>query len=319
MRYMVTGAAGFIGFHLANELLRRGIEVVGVDDLNNYYDVKLKNDRLALLKKNKNFTFYKADMSDMLSLEEVFKKEKIDKVCHLAAQAGVRRSIEDPFVYEKSNILGFLNILECLKKYEIKDLVYASSSSVYGDNKKVPFSEDQKIDKPISFYAATKASNELFAHVYNHLFGINVIGLRFFTAYGPWGRPDMAYFLFADSIVKNKPIKVFNFGEMKRDFTYIDDIVDGIISALDKIKEIEYGIYNLGGMGPVKIMDFIGVLGRELGMEVKKDYMPLQQGDMVETSADINRAKTDLRYLPKVSIEVGLKEFVKWYKSYYQI
>ena len=316
---MVTGAAGFIGFHLANELLGRGIEVVGVDDLNDYYDVKLKNDRLALLKKNKNFVFYKADMADMLALEEVFKKEKIDKVCHLAAQAGVRRSIEDPFVYEKSNVLGFLNILECLKKYEIKDLVYASSSSVYGDNKKVPFSEDQKIGKPISFYAATKASNELFAHVYNHLFGINMIGLRFFTAYGPWGRPDMAYFLFADSIVKNKPIKVFNFGEMKRDFTYIDDIVDGIISALEKVKEIGYGIYNLGGMGPVKIMDFIGVLEKELEIKAKKDYMPLQQGDMVETCADITKAKTDLGYLPKVSIEVGLKEFVKWYKSYYQI
>lgn len=319
MRYLVTGVAGFIGFHVAKKLLEQGHEVVGIDNLNDAYVVKLKEDRLNILKVNSNFIFYKIDISNKEVLEEVFERERFDKVCHLAGQAGVRQSIEDPFSYEKSNILGFLNLLECLKKYKIMDLVYASSSSTYGMTGSGPYSEEMKIDKPMSIYAATKATNELFAHVYYSLYGMNIIGFRFFTVYGPWGRPDMSYFLFADSIVKNKSIKVFNFGKMKRDFTYIDDIVSGVCTAMERIKTIKYGVYNLGGSHTVELLDFISIIEKEFDKKVEKVLMPLQQGDMIETSADITKAEKDLNYEPKVRINEGLKEFVKWYKSYYQI
>ena len=319
MKYLVTGAAGFIGFHVSKKLLEQGNEVVGLDNLNDFYDNGLKESRLNLLKQEINFVFYKVDVSDIAELEKIFEKEQFKKVCHLAAQAGVRHSIEDPFVYEKSNILGFLNILEICKKYKVMDLVYASSSSVYGKNDSVPFLEEAKIDKPVSFYAATKASNELFAHVYHDLYGMNVIGLRFFTVYGPWGRPDMAAFLFADAIVNKKPIKVFNFGKMKRDFTYIDDIVNGICSALKKVGKIKYGIYNLGGSKPVELLDFIAILEKEFNKKAKRELLPLQPGDMVETSANISRAERDLDYKVSVSTEEGLAQFVKWYKSYYRV
>lgn len=319
MKYLVTGAAGFIGFHVSKKLLEQGNEVVGADNLNDFYNEGLKENRLNLLKKEAKFVFYKVDISDKAELEKIFEKEQFEKVCHLAAQAGVRHSIDDPFIYEKSNLLGFLNILEVSKRYKVMDLVYASSSSVYGKNDSVPFSEEAKIDKPVSFYAATKAANELFAHVYHDLYGMNLIGLRFFTVYGPWGRPDMSAFLFSDAIVKNKPIKVFNYGKMKRDFTYIDDIVNGICSALEKVRKIKYGVYNLGGSKPVKLLDFIAILEKEFNKKAIKELMPLQPGDMMETSADISNAQKDLDYKVSVTTEEGLSRFVKWYKSYYQV
>jgi len=319
MIYLVTGSAGFIGFHLSQKLLQENHQVIGVDNLNNYYDPKLKKARLEILKKHANFSFYQLDIAEFASFEKVFAENKIDKVCHLAAQAGVRYSLENPHIYEQSNMVGFLNLLELMRKYEVKDLVYASSSSVYGGIKEIPFREDMNINKPISLYAATKAANELYAYVYHHLYGLNAVGLRFFTVYGPWGRPDMALFLFTKAILENKPIKVFNYGKMKRDFTYIDDIVRGVISSLDKVSELGYEIFNLGCSNQVELMDFIKAIEKELGKEAKKDMLPLQPGDVPETYADVSKAKELLDYQPRVKIKEGIKNFIKWYKEYYEI
>jgi UDP-glucuronate 4-epimerase len=318
MLYLVTGNAGFIGFHLTKRLLEEGQEVVGVDNLNPYYDPKLKKARLEILKKHANFSFYRLDIANLADFENVFTENKIDKVCHLAAQAGVRYSLENPHLYEQANMVGFLNLLELMRKYEVKNLVYASSSSVYGGIKKIPFSERMKINKPISLYAATKAANELYAHVYHHLYGFNTVGLRFFTVYGPWGRPDMALFLFTKAILEDKPIKVFNQGQMKRDFTYVDDIVDGIMTSLNKVSALGYEVFNLGCANPVNLLDFIKTIEKRLGKKAKKEFLPLQPGDMPATFADVSKAKKLLGYQPKVKVEEGVGEFVNWYRQYYQ-
>jgi len=318
MKYLITGCAGFIGFHLSKNLLENGETIAGIDNLNDYYDPKLKKERLNILKQYDNFSFSQVDITDYQALEKVFKKYPPEKICHLAAQAGVRYSLTHPFVYEKTNMLGFLNILELMRKYKIKDLVFASSSSVYGGIKEIPFREDMNINKPISLYAATKAANELYAYVYHHLYNINAVGLRFFTVYGPWGRPDMALFLFTKAILENKPIKVFNYGKMKRDFTYIDDIVNGITSSLNKVSELGYEIFNLGCSNQVELMDFIKAIEEELGKKAKKNMLPLQPGDVPETYADVSKAKELLGYQPKVKIEEGVKKFIKWYREYYE-
>jgi len=318
MKYLITGCAGFIGFHLSKKLLEEGGFVIGIDNLNNYYDPQLKKERLKILEQYDNFSFSQVDIADYQELEKVFKEYSPEKVCHLAAQAGVRYSLTHPFVYEKTNMLGFLNILELMRKYKIKNIVFASSSSVYGGIKKIPFKEDMNINKPISLYAATKAANELYAHVYHHLYGINAIGLRFFTVYGPWGRPDMALFLFTKAILENKPIKVFNYGKMKRDFTYIDDIINGIVSSLNKVSKLGYEIFNLGCSSQVKLMDFIKAIEEELGKKAKKNMLPLQAGDVLQTYADVSKAKRLLGYQPKVKIKKGVKKFIKWYKEYYE-
>jgi UDP-glucuronate 4-epimerase len=317
---LVTGVAGFIGSHVASELIKRGDVVLGVDNMNDYYDVKLKKDRLkhffGAYKKDK-FEFFKVDVSNYNAMEKIFKKHKIDKICHLAAQAGVRYSIENPFAYTKSNVDGTLVMFELARRFGIKTVIYASSSSVYGGNEKVPFSVTDSVDRPISIYAATKRMDELMAHTYHHLFKINMTGLRFFTVYGPYGRPDMAAYLFADSMVKGKNINVFNNGEMKRDFTYITDIVDGVISALDK--GYQYEIFNLGNSNTVELNYFIEVIEKELNVKAKKNLMPLQQGDVPMTFADIEKSKEMLGFSPKVKVEEGIHNFVEWYKVYHNI
>ena len=316
MKVIVTGSAGFIGFHLSKALLEKGDMVIGVDNLNNYYNIKLKQDRNKILAGFANYHFYKADIAKKEKLFSIFEREKPDRVINLAAHAGVRHSLENPFVYEESNLRGFLNVLEACRKYEVKSLIYASSSSVYGNNKKVPFSETDRVDEPISLYAATKKSNEEMAFTYHHLFGLNVTGLRFFTVYGPYGRPDMAYFSFADSITQGKPIQLFNKGKMKRDFTYVEDIVQGIISALAHSYPCE--IFNLGMGETQTLSDFVFEVEKNLGLNAKKELLPLQPGDVIETSADISKAKKLLGYNPKVNMGAGLKKFVEWYKSYYK-
>ena len=318
MVYLVTGSAGFIGFHLVQKLLQENHKVVGVDNLNSYYDPKLKKARLEILKKQPNFSFYQLDIAEFASLEKVFAENKIDKVCHLAAQAGVRYSLENPHIYEQSNMVGFLNLLELMRQYKVKDLVYASSSSVYGGIKEIPFKEEAKINQPISLYAATKAANELYAHVYHHLYGLNTIGLRFFTVYGPWGRPDMALFLFTKAILENQPIKVFNQGQMKRDFTYVDDIVSGIVAALDKVSSLGYEVFNLGCADPVNLLDFIKTIEESLGKKAKKEFLPLQPGDVPNTYADISKAQKLLGYQPKIKIKKGVERFIDWYRKYYE-
>ena len=311
---LVTGVAGFIGFHVAKALLKKGEEVIGVDNLSDYYDVKLKEDRLAQIKDK--IKFYKVDISDFDALEDVFSENKIEKVCHLAAQAGVRYSLENPWEYEKTNVHGTMNIFELMKKFDIKNIVYASSSSVYGGNEKVPFSESDNVDKPISLYAATKKANELMAYTYHHLYDMNCTGLRFFTVYGPWGRPDMALFKFTKSILDNKPIDVYNYGKMKRDFTFITDIVSGVMASLDKC--YPYEIFNLGNNNTVELKYFIECLEKELGKKAKKNMLPMQPGDVPITYADISKSKKMLGYSPKTEIEQGIKQFVDWYKSYKQ-
>ena len=316
MKILVTGGAGFIGFHLAKKLSEKD-EVVIVDNLSDYYDVKLKEDRLDQIKDK--VEFHKIDLSDFSFLKKIFEKHKFDLICHIAAQAGVRYSLINPWAYEKSNILGTLNIFELAKKFNIKKVIYASSSSVYGGNKKVPFSEEDKVDKPISLYAATKIANELMAHTYHHLYKIDMVGLRYFTVYGPFGRPDMAMFKFTKNIFEDKPIEVYNFGNMKRDFTYIDDIIGGTIKAInfclnnDDICEI----INLGNSKPIELNYFIELLEKEIGKEAKKNLLPMQPGDVLETYADITKAKKILGWEPKTKIEEGVKKFVKWYKDYY--
>lgn len=315
--YLVTGAAGFIGFHVSKKLLKEGHQVVGLDNLNNYYDPSLKASRLSELNRLEGFSFVQQNLEDYKTLNCLFEEYRFPFVCHLAAQAGVRYSLEDPFCYASSNLTGFLNILECCRHFKVQNLVYASSSSVYGKCKDFPFSEDAKLDEPMSLYAATKKANELMAYSYSHLFGINCSGLRFFTVYGPYGRPDMALFLFAKAILSGEPIQVFNHGKMKRDFTYVDDIVDGILRALRTPRA--YEIYNLGNHKMVELESFIKCIEDELGLQAIKEFLPIQPGDVPETCADIQKARDILGYEPKTSVEVGVREFISWYRSYYSV
>lgn len=312
---LVTGAAGFIGYHIADKLCTGGEEVLGIDNLNNYYDPSLKKARLARLLKQKGFSFLKLDLCDFEGLRDVFNKYRFDKICHMAAQAGVRYSLTDPFAYQKSNNEGFLNLIECSRNHGVKNIVYASSSSVYGSNTKLPFSEDDRTDSPISLYAATKKANEMVAHCYSHLFGLQCSGLRFFTVYGPWGRPDMALFKFTKAIIAGKPIDVYNNGDMKRNFTFINNIVQGVLLTLDHPAPRE--IYNLGNGRAEQLMDFIAEIEKNLGKKAKIRFLPLQPGDVKETTADISKLKK-LGYEPKTNIDVGVKRFVEWYREYYK-
>ena len=315
MKILVTGSAGFIGSYVAHALLDDGHEVVGLDNFNDYYPVALKEARHAKLEARGGYAGLRGDLADFKFLVSSFKSHAPDRVCHLAAQAGVRYSIENPFAYEQSNLAGHLNILECCRHVEIQRLVYASSSSVYGGNKKIPFSEDDPVDNPVSLYAATKKANELMAHSYTHLYGFQSIGLRFFTVYGPWGRPDMAYWLFTDAMLKNQPIKVFNHGDMKRDFTYIDDIVRGVKAALFSDGLDPYEIFNLGNNQPELLMDMIQYLGDALGVEPQMEMLPMQPGDVPITFADIGKAQAKLGYQPTTSLKDGLARFVEWFQA----
>jgi len=310
---MVTGAAGFIGFHVAKALLDKGFRVLGVDDFNDYYDPQVKEDRNYILEKYPNYQMYRIDITNFDGIREIFKQNKIDQICHLAARAGVRYSILHPFLYGHVNIMATINLLELCKEFKIMSFVYASSSSVYGGNK-MPFSEESRVDTPISPYAATKKSMEMIAHTYHYLYNIHITGLRFFTVYGPWGRPDMALFKFVRNISADKSIDVYNFGKMKRDFTYIDDIVSGILAALDK--NLLYEIFNLGNNNPTKLGYFIECIENSLGKKAKKNYMPMQAGDIPESFADVSKAKRLLGWEPKTNIEKGIDNFVKWYNWY---
>ena len=333
-KVLVTGAAGFIGFHLSQLLMKQGYQVIGIDNLNDYYDVNLKYGRLEILEKEEAFTFYKMDLKDKEDIDNLFEKYKFDYVINLAAQAGVRYSLINPYAYVDSNLIGFVNILEACRHYPVKHLLYASSSSVYGGNKVAPFSTEHQVDHPVSLYAATKKSNELMAHTYSHLYKIPTTGLRFFTVYGPWGRPDMAYFSFTQDILSGKPIKVFNYGKMERDFTYIDDIVEGIVRLLplapkanpewdetkDKLSEsfAPYKVYNIGNNQPVKLETFISVLEDKLGQKAEKNYIEMQPGDVVRTYADTTDLEQAINFKPKTSIEEGLGKYVDWYREFYR-
>lgn len=329
MNILVTGVAGFIGYHLSKRLLEAGHQVIGIDNINDYYSPDLKFARLSELgiaqvdaelnaipcfsEVYPNFIFYRVDVADAIALNGVFKKQPIDKVCHLAAQAGVRYSLENPSVYIQSNLVGFGNILEEVRCSGIDHLLYASSSSVYGESNEVPFSTDQKVDHPISLYAATKKANELMSHTYSHLYNINTTGLRFFTVYGPLGRPDMAYYLFTKAILNNEPIKVFNNGEMSRDFTYIDDIVKGLVRIIENEPKGKYKIYNIGNHKSEKLGDFIATLEKHLGKVAQKEFLPMQPGDVSKTYAEVSDLIEDYGYAPNTSIDEGLKRFVQWY------
>jgi UDP-glucuronate 4-epimerase len=318
MKILVTGTAGFIGFSLAKVLLDKGDEVVGIDNFNDYYDVKLKEDRNKILEKYPNFKLYRIDISKLEDLKQVFKENKFEKVCHLAAQAGVRYSIDNPYAYADSNLVGFVNMINLTKDAGIKQFVYASSSSVYGDTSKVPFSEKEDVSKPISLYAASKRANELIAYTYNHLFGLRTIGLRFFTVYGPWGRPDMAIFKFAQSMSKGEEIPVYNFGkDLKRDFTYVDDIVEGIVKALEC--EYENEIFNLGKGSPDELGKMIDLVEKYMNIKAKKNLLPMQKGDVMITYCDTSKARKMLGYDPKITLEEGIEKFVEWFKEYYKI
>jgi UDP-glucuronate 4-epimerase len=332
---MITGAAGFIGFNLAGRLLEQGQHVVGVDNVNDYYDVSLKEARLAQLRKHSSFEFCKLNLADRTGLTELFKEYKPERVVNLAAQAGVRYAQQNPFAYVESNLVGFANILECCRNFPTKHLVFASSSSVYGANTKMPFSVHDNVDHPLSLYAATKKANELMAHTYSHLYQLPMTGLRFFTVYGPWGRPDMALFMFTKAILEGRPINVFNFGKMRRDFTYIDDIVEGIVRVLERPAQpnpnwsgqepdpgsslAPYRNYNIGNNQPVELMRFIEVLENELGRKAEKNMLPLQPGDVPETYADIDDLVRDAGFRPGTPIETGIKRFVQWYRQYYRV
>jgi len=355
MKILITGTAGFIGFHLANRLLTRGDEVVGLDNINDYYDIRVKYGRLVnsgiletleegenleynkliQSKKYDNYRFIKLNLEDKENLDKLFKEEKFDAVCNLAAQAGVRYSLTNPMAYMDSNIIGFMNILEACRNFDVKNLSYASSSSVYGLNGKQPFSTHDSVNHPISLYAASKKSNELMAHTYSHLFGIQTTGLRFFTVYGPWGRPDMALFLFTKAILEDKSIDVFNYGEMQRDFTYVDDIVEGITRVIDNpaqpnknfdktnpdpsTSSAPYKVYNIGNNAPVKLMDFIEALEKKIGKTAKKNLLPIQPGDVPSTYADVTDLIDDLGYKPQTSIQEGIDKFVDWYREFFKI
>ncbi len=316
MNILVTGGAGFIGFHVAKALLDRGDHVIIVDDFNDYYDPQLKEDRIKALG-DSNFKLYRQDISDFKEMENIFKENQIDKICHLAAQAGVRYSIDHPLSYESNNGRGTLVILEMARHFNVKDVVFASSSSVYGGNKKVPFSESDVVDNPVSLYAATKKYDELMAYTYHHLYGLNCTGLRFFTVYGPFGRPDMALFKFVKAITEDQPIDVYNHGNMKRDFTYIDNITSGVLAAIDK--PFPYEVINLGNNRTVELHYFIELIEKDLGKEAKKNMMDMQPGDVLETHADIEKAKSLLGYNPGNDVEEGIKKFIDWYKEYYSI
>lgn len=319
--YLITGGAGFIGFHLSLHLLEQGAAVIGFDNLNDYYSVKLKEDRLAVLKKYENYTFVRGDLANKEEVFCVFEEYRPDVVVNLGAQAGVRYSIDNPDAYVQSNLVGFFHILEACRKYQPLHLVFASSSSVYGGNDKVPFSTDDKVDCPVSLYAATKKSNELMAYSYSKLYGIAATGLRFFTVYGPMGRPDMAYFEFAEKIMAGEPIQIYNHGDMMRDFTYIDDIVTGVSNILCNPPRVDekgaaYKIYNIGNNKPVRLMDFISTLEKCLGREAIKEYYPMQPGDVYQTYADISGLKADFDFKPETTIETGLQNFVNWFLKY---
>ncbi len=315
---LLTGAAGFIGFHVAQKLLQTGVRVIGVDNLNPYYDPSLKERRVAILREKPNFTLHKADISDKENLENIFAAEEgIGVVCHLAAQAGVRYSLEDPFAYERSNMLGTLTVLECMQKQGVKDLVFASSSSVYGGIAEQPFHEEMQINKPMSLYAATKAGCELYARAYCSLYGMRAAGLRFFTVYGPWGRPDMALFGFTKAILAGESIDVYNNGNMKRDFTYIDDIVDGIVAAIHNVPTFTFEIFNLACGHPVPLLTFIRCIEIETGLKAQMHFKPLQPGDVPETAADITKARRLLGFEPKTQIQEGVGAFVRWYRDIY--
>jgi len=349
MKILLTGTAGFIGYHLAKKLLERGDEVIGLDNINDYYDVNLKYARLNELGINKDevqenklatsstypkHKFIKMDLADTPSIYKLFEEEKFDAVCNLAAQAGVRYSLENPHAYINANVVGFMNILEACRHNNVKNLSYASSSSVYGLNKSQPFKTSDHTDHPVSLYAATKKSNEMMAHTYSHLYNISTTGLRFFTVYGPWGRPDMAPMLFADAILNDRPIKVFNHGNMSRDFTYVADIVDGIIKVIDNPSQANeefdatqpnpstssapYKLYNIGNNAPVSLMEFIETLENSIGTEAKKNFLPMQEGDVVSTYADTSGLMEDFNYKPDTKLSVGIEQFVTWYKEFYK-
>lgn len=322
-KVLITGGAGFIGFHLSKKLLENGYQVIAIDNLNDYYDIRLKEERLNILKKYDNFSFMKLDISEKEKMVDLFKKEQFNIVINLAAQAGVRYSITHPESYITSNIIGFYNILECCRNYPVEHLLFASSSSVYGKNEKVPYATTDKTDYPVSLYAATKKSDELMAYAYSNLYDIKATGLRFFTVYGPYGRPDMAYFSFTKNIFENKEIKIFNNGDMYRDFTYIDDIVEGIYRLLNKTpKKDQYGVpfkvYNIGNNKPVKISEFVSILEKEIGKTAIKKYLPMQPGDVYQTYADIEDLKEETGFTPTTLIEEGLHNFINWYKNFYK-
>jgi len=333
MKLLVTGCVGFIGFHLCNKLISKGYTVIGIDNINNYYGTKIKHDRLKILKKNKNFVFKKCDISNFLYLKKIFKSYKFDQVINLAAQAGVRYSIINPKAYIDSNIIGFFNILECSRKYKIKHLIYASTSSVYGNNSKLPFRENRHADHPIQFYAATKRSNEIMAHSYSSLYSLPTTGLRFFTVYGPWGRPDMALFIFTKNIIDGKKIDLFNYGKHIRDFTYIDDIVEPILKLIKKIPKKKnnkilnndpsqsvapFQIYNIGNNDPKKLMDFVKAIENKIGKKAKINFKPLQKGDVYETFADTQKMYNLTGYKSRVDIETGINNFINWFRNYYK-
>ncbi|MDY6861392.1 MAG: NAD-dependent epimerase [Thermodesulfobacteriota bacterium] len=335
-KVLVTGAAGFIGFHLSRRLLEDNDNtVVGLDNVNDYYDVNLKNARLSILKTYGKFRFIKMDLAEKEGVEKLLKKEGFEIVVHLAAQAGVRYSLKNPYAYIDSNIYGFINILELCRNSDVKHLVFASSSSVYGANTFMPFSVHHNVDHPVSLYGATKKTNELMAHVYADLYGLPCTGLRFFTVYGPWGRPDMALFLFTEAILKNKAIDIFNYGKMKRDFTYIDDIIEGMVRIMDKIPEPDpewdgkkpaphssyapFKIYNIGNNNPVELLEFINIIEKYLGRKVKKNFLPIQKGDVPATYADIDDLTKAIGFRPETKIEDGIKRFVEWYCSFYEV
>ncbi len=333
MKILVTGAAGFIGFHLSISLLKRGDEVVGFDNLNDYYEVKLKHDRLAILQNHQSFTFVKGDLADRAAVEQLFAEHRFDRVINLAAQAGVRYSLENPHAYIDANIVGFMNILEACRHNQVAHLVYASSSSVYGSNTRMPFSIHHNVDHPVSLYAASKKANELMAHTYSHLYRLPTTGLRFFTVYGPWGRPDMALFLFTRAILEGKPIKVFNQGKMQRDFTYIDDIVEGVVRVTDRIAEpnpdwsgdnpdpatsqAPFRVYNIGNNKPVELLRFIEIIEEKTGVKAIREMMPMQPGDVPATFADVDDLMRDTGFAPNTSLERGVGKFVDWFREYY--
>ena len=333
MKFLVTGAAGFIGFYVCQRLLALGHQVVGIDNLNDYYAVQLKQDRLAQLLPESNFTFIELDIANRDGMAELFRQHQFQRVIHLAAQAGVRYSIENPLVYGDSNLTGMLHVLEGCRQQQVEHLVYASSSSVYGMNPVMPFSVQDRVDHPVSLYAATKKANELMAHSYSHLYRIPTTGLRFFTVYGPWGRPDMAMFLFADAIANDKPIKVFNQGKMQRDFTYIDDIVEGVIRVLDRpappnpewnsaqpdpgTSTAPWRVYNIGNNNPVELMDYIGAIEAALGLKATMNLLPLQPGDVPDTYADVTDLVEQFDYKPATPVAEGVAQFIEWYRAYY--
>ena len=333
--YLVTGAAGFIGSHVSLRLLERGDRVTGLDNLNDYYSVQLKHDRLARIQPHSQFSFMQADVADRAAMEALFSQNRFDAVIHLAAQAGVRYSIQNPHAYVDSNLVGFMNILEGCRHHGVGHLAYASSSSVYGGNTRMPFSVHDSVDHPVSLYAATKKANELMAHTYSHLYRLPTTGLRFFTVYGPWGRPDMALFLFTKAILEGRPIDIYNHGNMERDFTYIDDIVEGVIRVTDRTatpdeaynalnpdpatSNAPYRVFNIGNHSPVPLMDFVGEIERALGMEARKNFMPLQDGDVPATYADVQALEDWTQFKPATPLRTGIERFVQWYRGYYRV